>query len=108
VAMLDALVAMSWDDPLDLYEDMGMPERFGSGDPRGGPFGVYRASDGWVAIAAPGDGLWPRIAALLGGDALHERWRVHRYRAQHRDELDALITSWCQPQLTRDVVDTLE
>ena len=33
VAMLDALLALSWDDPLDLYEDQGLPPRIGSGTP---------------------------------------------------------------------------
>lgn len=108
VAMLDALLAMSWDDPLDLYEDQGLPERFGGGDPRGGPFGVYRARDGWVAIAAPADGLWERMARLIGGEALDEKWRVHRTRAERRDEIDAIMNEWCQPQLTSDIVAVLE
>jgi crotonobetainyl-CoA:carnitine CoA-transferase CaiB-like acyl-CoA transferase len=108
VAMLDALLAMSWDDPLDLYEDEGMPERFGGGDPRGGPFGVYPTSDGWVSIVAAGDGQWRRLAPLIGGDALDERWTVHRTRALQRDELDTIVTDWCQKQLTQDVVTALE
>jgi formyl-CoA transferase len=108
VAMLDALLALSWDDPLDLYEDQGMPERLGSGDPRGAPFGVFRTIDGWVALVAAGDGQWARLAPIIGGDALDPRWTVHRNRAVHRDELEGIVGAWCQTKLTDEVVTSLD
>jgi formyl-CoA transferase len=108
VAMLDALLTLSWDDPLDLYEDQGLPERIGSGDPRGAPFGVFTTADGWVAIAAAADGQWSRLAAVIGGDALDERWTVHRERAVHRDQLEALVRDWCSQRSTSTVVDELD
>jgi formyl-CoA transferase len=108
VAMLDALVALSWDDPLDLYEDQGLPERIGSGDPRGAPFGVFRTIDGWVALAAAADGQWARLAPVLGGAALDERWRVHRTRALQRDELESIVADWCSQRSSAEVVDALE
>jgi crotonobetainyl-CoA:carnitine CoA-transferase CaiB-like acyl-CoA transferase len=108
VAMLDALVALSWDDPLDLYEDQGVPERFGSGDPRGAPFGVFHAADGWVAIAAPSDPQWARFSAVLGGAALDVRWTNHRERAVCQRELLALVDAWCGARTVAGIVDELE
>jgi CoA:oxalate CoA-transferase len=108
VSMLDALVALSWDDPLDLYEDQGVPERFGSGDPRGAPFGVYAAADGWVAIAAPADHLWAKLAQLVGGDALDERWLNHRYRAVNQHDLNVHIGTWCKARTVAQLVEELE
>ena len=108
VAMLDALVALSWDDPLDLYEDQGIPERFGSGDPRGGPFGVYQSADSWVALAAPSDPMWARLAPIVGGAALDERWTIHRERAVHQDELNEVIEAWTRARSTDEIVDELE
>lgn len=108
VSMLDALVALSWDDPLDLYEDQGLPERMGAGDPRGAPFGVFRTADGWVALVAAADGQWSRLAQLLGGDALDERWRSHRERAVNREHIEALVADWCATRRTADVVDAIE
>jgi CoA:oxalate CoA-transferase len=108
VAMLDALLTLSWDDPLDLYEDQGLPERIGSGDPRGAPFGVFATADGWVAIAAAADGQWSRLAAIIGGHALDERWTVHRERAVHRDQLEGLVRDWCSQRSTSTVVDELD
>jgi crotonobetainyl-CoA:carnitine CoA-transferase CaiB-like acyl-CoA transferase len=108
VAMLDALLALSWDDPLDLYEDQGLPERIGSGDPRGAPFGVFATTDGWVALAAAADGQWTRLAPAIGGDALDERWTSHRERAVHHDEIEAVVARWCADRTTDEVVATLE
>jgi crotonobetainyl-CoA:carnitine CoA-transferase CaiB-like acyl-CoA transferase len=108
VAMLDALVALSWDDPLDLYEDQGMPERIGSGDPRGAPFGVFKTADGYVALAAAADGQWRRFAPLVGGAALDQRWTIHRERAVHRVELEAVVTEWCAGRTTEAIIGELE
>jgi crotonobetainyl-CoA:carnitine CoA-transferase CaiB-like acyl-CoA transferase len=108
VAMLDALLTLSWDDPLDLYEDQGLPERIGSGDPRGAPFGVFATTDGWAALAGAADGQWARLAAVIGGEALDPRWRVHRERAVHREELEAIVAAWCGDRSTAAVVDSLE
>ena len=35
VSMLDGLVTLLWDEPLDLYRERGFPDRIGNGDPRG-------------------------------------------------------------------------
>jgi formyl-CoA transferase len=108
VAMLDALLALSWDDPLDLYEDEGIPERVGNGDPRGAPFNVYPTRDGWVAIAAAADGQWARLAPALGEAGADPRWDVHRERAVHRAELDEIVGGWCAARSTSDIVADLE
>jgi crotonobetainyl-CoA:carnitine CoA-transferase CaiB-like acyl-CoA transferase len=108
VAMLDALVALSWDDPLDLYEDQGLPERVGNGDPRGAPFNVFATRDGWVAIAAAADGQWARLAPVLGEAGADPRWKVHRERALHRDDVESIVASWCAARSTGEVVDALE
>lgn len=70
VAMLDALVALMWDEPLDQYDESGMAERVANGDPRGAPFDTYAVQDGWVAIAAPATRQWKRLQPLLSGAAL--------------------------------------
>ncbi|CAB4755070.1 MAG: CoA transferase [Actinobacteria bacterium] len=94
VAMLDALVALMWDEPIDQYEEQGMAERFGNGDPRGAPFDTYAVKDGWVAIAAPATHQWKRLQPLLGGAALDPRWDDHHERARNRDIVGAFVTAW--------------
>lgn len=94
VAMLDALVALMWDEPIDQYEELGMPERLGNGDPRGAPFDTYRTKDGWVAIAAPATHQWKKLQQLLGAAALDPRWDDHHERARNRDVMNAFVTTW--------------
>ena len=64
VAMLDALVALLWDEPLDEFEDQGIPQRVGNTDPRGAPLAVYPAQDGWIAI-------------VVSSEASGSAWRDH-------------------------------
>ncbi|MBW1885168.1 MAG: CoA transferase, partial [Deltaproteobacteria bacterium] len=80
VAMLDSLIALLWDEPIDDFEEQGVPERVGNGDRRGSPIGTYPTSDGWVAVVCVGEKAWERVAALMGREDMIERWP----RAQQR------------------------
>ena len=108
VAMLDALVALMWDEPIDQYEELGMPERLGNGDPRGAPFDTYRTKDGWVAIAAPATHQWKKLQPLLGVAALDPRWDDHHERARNRDVMNAFVTTWTMQFTAAEVGVTLE
>jgi len=97
-----------WDEPIDQYEDMGMPERIGNGDPRGAPFDTFRTADGWVAIAAPANSLWEKFAPFLGGAALQQKWRDHHVRARDRHEVNAVVTTYTQGRTSAQVVADIE
>lgn len=94
VAMLDALLTLLWDEPIDLYEETAQPERVGNGDTRGAPFDTFRTKDGWVAIAAPATHQWKRLQQFLGEAAQDPRWDDHHERARNRDVLSAFVTTW--------------
>jgi formyl-CoA transferase len=104
VAMLDSLIALLWDEPVDDFEKQGLPERVGNGDPRGSPIGTYRTSDGWIAVVCVGDEPWHRITELLGRRELLERWPTNRIRAEHRDEVDHTMTCWTRERTTREAM----
>jgi CoA:oxalate CoA-transferase len=108
VAMLDSMLTLMWDEPLDEYEDRGMPERVGNGDPRGAPFDTFPTSDGWVALAAPANSQWEKLAPYLGGAALDEKWRDHFTRANERAELNELVAAFTQARTTAQCVTALE
>jgi crotonobetainyl-CoA:carnitine CoA-transferase CaiB-like acyl-CoA transferase len=108
VAMIDAMLALLWDEPIDQYEDMGMPERFGNGDPRGAPFDTFRTSDGWVALAAPANSQWVKLAPVLGGAALDEKWLDHHTRARERAELNELVSAFTMARTAKQVVAEVE
>lgn len=108
IAMLDSLVTLMWDEPIDYYEESGQPERVGNGDTRGAPFDTFRTKDGWVAIAAPANHQWARLRPLLGGAALDPRWDDHYERAQNRDVMSALVTAWTMQFTAAEVTERLD
>ena len=108
VAMLDALVALLWDEPIDQYEALGMPQRLGNGDPRGAPFDTFRTKDGWVAIAAPANHQWKKLQPLLAPAALDPRWDDHHERARNREVMGAFVTTWTMQFTAAEVCDQLD
>lgn len=65
------------------------------------PHDAYPAAgdDSWIAIAA-NDDEWPRLARMIGGDALAQdaRFATLGLRKANERELDALIADWTRDQ----------
>jgi CoA:oxalate CoA-transferase len=71
--------------------------RYGNAHPNIVPYQPFRAADGWVAVAAPNDGLFRRLCDVLGRPELAERWPTNAARVGDREavvaELDAVFAS---------------
>jgi len=78
--------------------------RLGAGLPYSVPRGTYQCRDGkWVAVSTSSDSVAARVMELLGvGD--DERFDGFAGRAEHRDELEAVMTDWCAQRLQADVI----
>ena len=78
--------------------------RLGGGLPYTVPRGTYQCRDGkWVAVSTSSDSVAARVLALLGvGD--DERFAGFAGRAQHRIELEALMSAWCSTRTQAEVV----
>lgn len=74
-----------------------VPEPRGSGHPAFAPYGVFRASDGWVALGVGADRLFARLAEALGHPewTSDERFATNAVRVRNRDaltrELEAVL-----------------
>lgn len=102
VAMLDALLALMWDEPIDHFRAAGLPERTGNRDLRATPCGAYATRDGWVALVCTSDEQWQRIAALVGRpDLAHLR---HVVRKQHAAEVEQAMADWAAGCTTDEAV----
>jgi crotonobetainyl-CoA:carnitine CoA-transferase CaiB-like acyl-CoA transferase len=108
VAMLDVLVSLLWDEPVDLYEAQGRPERIGNGDTRGGPFNTYRARDGWVVLSVLSDELWARVARLIERPDLARPWALVADRARDLPAVDAVMGAWIAARTVDEAVAALE
>src|SRR5262245_51262394 len=105
VAMLDALVSLLWDEPLDEYARQGVPERVGNGDPRGAPLDVYRTRDGWAAVVVTSQPQWERMCELIGRPELAARYASVTERARGRDAVNGAVAQWCAGRSTAEVVE---
>lgn len=78
------------------YASLGyLQPRLGAGIPYTVPRGTFECSDGvWIAISASAESVANRVLELLGV-ADDPRFRTFTDRAEHRDELNALVRGWC-------------
>jgi crotonobetainyl-CoA:carnitine CoA-transferase CaiB-like acyl-CoA transferase len=96
VAMYDAILAFC-ERIVPQYSYTGeVPGLEGNAHPTLCPFGIFPASDGFVAIACPGDKFWAILCREMGCEALidDERFRTNYDRVQHRDETLPIVEAW--------------
>ncbi len=73
------------------------------------PFDIYRARDGWCAIAAPTEHLWAALCAAIGRPELaaDERMQTNELRVAHRPFVDEVVGGWVAARTVAEVVDAL-
>ncbi len=105
VSMLDALTSLVASEHFDVLEQFGMPIRTGNSLARMGPFGCYRTSDGYVAIAASQDRWCHQLYRAMGRPDLIENplLGTRGARASNAKLVDSTIEEWTT-LLTSDAV----
>lgn len=103
VAMLDGLVAMLWDEPLDLYRERGLPDRMGNGDPRG-ILDTFESQDGWVTLVITSDAQYQRLTEEMGRPDLWDLGPNMPVRAANRAEICDEVAAWMAEQTTEELV----
>jgi formyl-CoA transferase len=68
-----------------------VPGQVGNDHPTSMPTSAYKTADGYINVAASGDGMWKRICQLFGREELatDERFRTNELRAKNRVALNA-------------------
>lgn len=70
-------------------------QRLGSGLPYSVPRGTYQCSDGkWIGLSASSDSVAARVLNVLGV-ADDDRFATFGSRMEHREELEAVMVTWC-------------
>ena len=83
---------------MTAYYELGIVrERAGHKGYRVQPFGAYRASDGWVIIAAVGT-VFDKVCSILGLDSSEPKWRLAATEAASVEgvEFDAILSGWVE------------
>jgi crotonobetainyl-CoA:carnitine CoA-transferase CaiB-like acyl-CoA transferase len=108
VNLLESMIQMMGALP-SAWAHLGeLQPRLGSGIPYSVPRGTYRCADGeWVAVSTSAESVAHRVLALLGvGD--DPRFATFDDRAQHREELDALVSAWTGARSSGEVLAAFE
>ena len=98
VSMVDCLLSLVFDEPMDCYEVLGLPDRLGNRIMRLSPFNAYPASDGWLVVGSGTDEHWNNILRAVGRGELvgDPRYKDLSGRITNNDEVDAVITQWTE------------
>jgi crotonobetainyl-CoA:carnitine CoA-transferase CaiB-like acyl-CoA transferase len=114
MALYDTLVSMH-EYAVQCYTLQGvLPEQTGHDMPASTLYGVFRASDGDLVIAAQVDDAWKRFAALLEAHGASNRFggdtRFHTLdgRNANRKDILAVVEPWVASRTVKDVLDLLD
>jgi crotonobetainyl-CoA:carnitine CoA-transferase CaiB-like acyl-CoA transferase len=114
MALYDTLVSMH-EYAVQCYTMQGvLPEQTGHDMPTSTLYGVFRAADGDLVIAAQVDDSWKRFASLLeqhGGPAgfgADERFHSLNGRNAHREAILAVVKPWVAARPVAEVLALLD
>ena len=116
MALYDTLVSMH-EYAVQCYTLSGgsvLPEQTGHDMPTSTLYGVFRAQDGDLVIAAQVDDAWKRFAQMVeshGGPAgfgLDERFHSSNGRNQNREEILAIVKPWVAGRSVSEVLALLD
>jgi len=105
----DAMFAVT-DSAATIHAGIGATmERVGNQHPFTAPYDCFEATDGWVAIATASNKLFAALCRAIGQAELSgdERFRSHRGRAQHREEINGVVASWVRERSCAQVISLL-
>ncbi|HEX4760836.1 MAG TPA: CaiB/BaiF CoA-transferase family protein [Thermoleophilaceae bacterium] len=88
----------------------GEPSRHGNAHPNIVPYQSIPTADGWIAIAAPNDGLYQRLCDVLGAPELagDERFVTNNVRVENRETLVPLMEERLQTKSAEEWLTALE
>lgn len=98
-SLFDTTLAWSAYHLMGWFAQGVVPEPLGTSFPSISPYGAFPARDGALMIAAANDGLFHRLCAALGLDALARdaRFRTNPDRVAHREPLESRIAEATAP-----------
>jgi crotonobetainyl-CoA:carnitine CoA-transferase CaiB-like acyl-CoA transferase len=105
VAMLDGILALCERIIFQNDIDGVVPGPEGNSHPIFCPYGLFKASDGWVAIGCPTDEFWKLLARSIGLVAMADdpRFATTPSRVAHRGEVESAVTAWTSGRTKREI-----
>lgn len=111
MALIEPILSILGPQPT-VYDQLGIiQERTGNRSVNNAPRNIYKtADDEWVAISTSAQNIAERVMRLVGHpEYIDEPWfQSGSERAQHADELDAVVSEWIGERTREEVVDSFE
>ncbi len=111
MSILEPILTVLGPQPL-WYDQLGIvQERRGNRSVNNAPRNTYRTGDGrWVAISTSSQSVAERVLRLVGHPELIDRpwFRTGAGRAEHADELDAVVGGWIGARSLSEVIEAFE
>ncbi|MCY1266651.1 Acetyl-CoA:oxalate CoA-transferase [compost metagenome] len=109
VSMVDSILSIC-ERIVHQYSYRGVaPAPEGNHHPLLCPFGLFRAKDGWVAIACPNESFWEILTKAMGRPELASdpRFKNNAERAKHREEVVSAIEAFTQHLSKQELTELL-
>lgn len=109
VAMYDGVLSLCERIVFQYDYTAEVPKPVGNRHPLLCPFGVFRAADGWVTIAAPRDHQWKLLSSLMDRPELgtDERYATNARRVAADAAVRSIISEWTQARTIAQISEVL-
>jgi crotonobetainyl-CoA:carnitine CoA-transferase CaiB-like acyl-CoA transferase len=86
-----------------------VPPQVGNDHPTSMPTSAYKTADGYINVAASGEGMWKRLCNLIGREDLlaMDEFKNNEARAKHRARLNAILNESFRARGSEEWVDEL-
>jgi len=86
-----------------------VPPQVGNDHPTSMPTSAYKTADGYINVAASGDGMWQRLCKAIGREDLHSShdFNSNEKRAENRGKLNALLNQSLAKKTSAEWIDAL-
>jgi len=86
-----------------------VPGQVGNDHPTSMPTSAYKTADGYINVAASGDGMWTRICKLFGREELatDARFKTNELRAKNRAALNTVMNEALAKRSSAEWIDAL-
>ncbi|HJS76120.1 MAG TPA: CoA transferase [Burkholderiales bacterium] len=86
-----------------------VPPQVGNDHPTSMPTSAYRTKDGYINVAASGEGMWARLCKAIGREDMLEdpRFKGLQKRAENRKQLNAAIDEALQKKTSAEWIEIL-